>query len=445
MDKKYIEENKELFKFFVENSFFKNWRLSKRGDIKYHNYNSLTLDIDYSCDLKCEYCYLKRFGKELYHNKTIKKDNLIKNTEKIMNFIYKNNMYCLLEIFSGEPFRNKAFCDILDIIYDYQSKMPVEKRSDYVSIPSNLSIFRTAFKKDADKFIEYQKKFEEISINLVLSASVDGPFMDDENRPRANKEKYDRDFYNNVLDNGDKFGYGYHPMIYSNNIEYWIDNFLWFDNNIRTSLYLLEIRNQEWTEKQAHQLYYFTRFLVNYIYNALSNKNTKEFRKILEELKGYNIINSVFSTIGRGIGCSIQSSFEVILNDLTLIPCHRTSYDTLTTGKLSFNDGDWDIEIFNPELYIAIQTAESKNMGPCEACPINEICSGPCLGANLESTGELFTTSPTVCKMEYEKIAGIIRGFDDIGLLNLMTKNTAHIKKAQIYNVLREDLKRNRF
>jgi len=49
---------------------------------------------------------------------------------------------------------------------------------------------------------------------------------------------------------------GFHPMIYSNKIEYWIDNFLWFQKMFYKyginpfNVYLLEVRNVEWLPQQ---------------------------------------------------------------------------------------------------------------------------------------------------------------------------------------------------
>jgi len=440
MNDTYVKENADLLRSFVETTFFKNWRESTIGNNALANYSSLEMAIGYACDLKCAYCYYQRYGKELYQDEKVTAENVLKNTESLMNFLYKNNMHCNLDIFSGNPFSLSYIWDFLDIIYKYQSKMPVEKRAGHVSAPSNLSFLKEGRGEVLKKFQEYQEKFKSIGIILLTSGSIDGPFMDKQNRPSKVGDEYNKEFYDKVIEFSDKLKFGLHPMIYSNNIEHWIDNFLWFTHKRNDNLYLLQVRNAEWTKEQCNQMYYLMRFLINYIYVKKLNspKTYKEFSDLFYSRNdghgcNYNITTSIINSVGRGLGCSIQGTFNLSMNNLNLIPCHRTSYKRMSTGKFIFNeDGTYDIEPYNIELYLAMQTVNKNNLAPCENCTISELCAGPCLGANVEATGEIFVNVPTMCRMEFAKAAGLIQGFKDIKMLDSMLETLPMKKQSQI-------------
>ncbi len=415
---KYNKENADFFKAFLEKTFFYNFRNSNREKTVLHNYNSIELALGYACDLDCTYCYYKRYGKELYHNKPVTKKDVLKNVEKIMNFIVKNNMYVDIDLFSGESFMIPYIWEIMDIIYTYEKKLDPAKRTEGVFIPTNMSFLKDQRQNILKNFEHYRKKFSELDIELGVSASIDGPFMDNENRAHKDETNYTETFYGNLLDNKEKFSYGFHPMVYSNNIEYWIDNFLWFIENVDKGLYLLEVRNAEWNEKQVKSFYYLIKFIIHYMFKAFDMKEDG-FLHFIQNTQIFNLSSNVFSTTGRGLGCSLQSVLQIQLNDLTINPCHRLSYDYLSAGKLELDkDGTYDFIPNNVEFYIATNSVSSRSMSPCHSCPINEICSAACLGSNLESTGDPFVNSPTVCRMLYAKSLAIVESIQEIGLIN---------------------------
>jgi len=442
MKKEYTDENKEFFKTFLNNTFFKNWRESYRKedpeeDFAILNYSQLEMNIGYACDLKCSYCYYKRSGKELYQNIPVRASDILKNTEKLMNFLYKNKMYANWELFAGEPFVLPYIWDWFDILYEYAAKTDISKRTRAIMIPTNLSFMKNHNKKVLEKIKEYKEKFSSICVDLGLSGSFDGPFMDNFNRKPVNKKHvYNEDFYNRYSSVCEELEIGSHPMIYSSNIEYWIDNFIWFTQNTN-HLYLLDVRNWEWTPEQDKHLFYFMKFIVNYIFEY-----TKEIgislSDYLQKTQGFNILMSPFSTIGRGLGCSIQSTLDIELHTIELIPCHRMGYKNLATGKFIFeDDGSWDFEPENVEMYIAEQSTDALSLSPCNSCPINTLCSGTCLGANYEASGDPFTVPPSFCRESTAKLAGIVKGFEDIGYIDTILSNVSVIHQSQIEYLLK--------
>jgi radical SAM protein with 4Fe4S-binding SPASM domain len=442
MKKEYINQNKELFKTFLETTFFYNWRNSTREKTALENYGSLEMSIGHTCDLHCKYCYYSRYGKELYQNKPVKAQDILANTEKLMDFIVKNNMLIKIEVFSGDPFNLPYIWEYFDIILKYCIKMPLEKRPMHISIPTNLSFLRQKDEINLNKLREYIVKFEEINVPMYLSGSVDGPFMDNFNRPSIEKFNYDKVFYDKVLKQGKEIGYGFHPMIYSNNIENWIENFLWF-YYLTGNLYLLEVRNAEWTEEQSKQLYYLMKFIIHFIF-AVNDKDLKKTQEFIQKNRGFNILMNSLSRVGRGLGCSIQGTLNFQMNDLSIAPCHRTSYKEFSTGNIVFKeDGSYDFNPRNVEYYIAEHATEITRTYPCVSCSVNELCPGGCLGSNYESTGDPFVQHPSMCRMEHYKIAGIIHGFDEIGLLKTFLHGQPERKKSQIDYVLKTFGERN--
>jgi radical SAM protein with 4Fe4S-binding SPASM domain len=436
MKEQFIVENEEFFKTFLESTFFDNWRNSTRDSMKHHNYSSIEFSLGYACDLSCSYCYYTRYGKELYGKKSIKKENVLSNVEKVMKFIVKNNMLVNIEIFAGEIFVISYIWDIFDIILKHEAMLPVEKRPFAIIAPSNMSFLKEGREEIFDKFAEYRQRFAELDIFFGISASVDGPFLDNDNRPSKTKKPYTKEFYEKLISYGTEFDYGYHPMIYSTGIEHWIDNYLWFAQNIQTNLYLLEVRNAEWNTKQSKQLYYFMKFLVHKIFKD-SNENHDSFLEFLGK-RGTNIIESTYSTIGRGIGCSLQSTLQLNMNELSLSSCHRLAYDYLQAGTFDFHeDGGYDFNPGNVEMYIATHAVDSKSMVPCDSCAINELCSAGCLGANLEATGDAFINPPTMCAMEHAKILGIFEAFEEIGIVDRIYSMVPIRKASQIKNLLK--------
>ncbi len=148
----------------------------------------------------------------------------------------------------------------------------------------------------------------------------------------------------------------------------------------------------------------------------------------------FNILSNPLSRVGRGIGCSIQSTFDLRLGDLAWVPCHRLSYDQFVLGHLT----DEGIDVKNPELAIRTFTFDSNNFPMCEKCPIRHLCAKGCLGSQYETTGDMFTPIPTVCKAEYYKISGMIKKYREIGVLDNIV-NTINENAAREIMMLEEE------
>jgi len=410
----------EIVLQLLSKTFFEAWKNRRfLENTKYINFSTLELQITASCDQRCSYCYYHRFGKFLNPPAISKKKNILNNLKMLLRWLSSNKYFPKIEIFSGEPFSTEIGFLVIEKVIDWQIQNSIDND---IIIPSNFS-----FILDKGKTYRVEKLLDKArsnGFNVILSASVDGKYLDKINRPFFRKVRT-KDYYDKIFSFQSKWGYSFHPMIYSKGIDLWEKNFLWFQEmfdkfNINwQSLYLLEVRNYEWTLDQIKEFYRFIRFVVRWAIDRLRQENIPD-DKILQEIyrrRLFNIFSAFFGT-GRGIGCSIQSSMQLRLGDLTVSPCHRTAYDQFNMYRF-VNDGEkiTGIDVINPYLVTALYSADFRVFPFCELCGIKDLCNGPCLGSNYEFSGDLFITAPTVCLLEHARVFALIDELDDLKLL----------------------------
>lgn len=405
------EENDALIQSFLEHTFFRGWRENVP------NWNRIELYMDQTCNLDCAYCYLAKYGDQLYPPQLRNPKAIVRNAGLLIDWLVENGFAPNIDIFSGEPTIHPEFYEIVRMINEKYKN--ADKRPPAIVVPTNYSFLMS---EHLTKKVE--DLIRESEIPIFLSASVDGKYME-QNRPFKTHPELDPrgdKFYQKLFEFNKKYGFGFHPMIYADYIDKWKLNFLWFQENFKDyripfwSIYLLEVRNPEWRPWQLREFGKFLKFLVYYTYYDILEGSKRKFVNFIYNLRGYNILN-IFSTVGRGLGCSIQSMLYVRLGDLSIVPCHRTSYDQFILAKFVVENGKiTGIKALNPELFITIFTLDSKNFPYCETCPIKHVCSHGCLGAQYEFTGDLFTPFPTLCQLELTKVTSIVQAMKEVGV-----------------------------
>ncbi len=432
----YRQEQKELLLNFLERTFYSSWRDHGKKEPWKNNYGSLELYLNAKCELNCKYCYIAKFGDQYFPDAKVQEDSqILKNLNILLKWLSKNQFKPKIEIFGGDIFMRDIGFNVLDEIakFSYENRMPI---CNTISIPSNMNFIRS--EKLTQRMHACLRNLQRVGIRANVSASIDGKYMDD-NRPNlAGKNIRDDDFYHKVFLFAKQYGYGFHPMIYSDNIDKWQKNFLWFQDMFSKygidwrNIYLLEIRNIEWTAEQCVQFGQFLEFLVDWTWNKCE-KSYDVFRKFIFEQKGFNMLASWLSTVGRGIGCSIQSTMCLRVGDLTFAPCHRLHYKFMETGTfLVENDEIVDLDVKNIELFLAVNSVKVENMPYCETCIIKNLCNGGCLGSQYEETGDLFTPIPSVCRLEFAKISSLIKAFKKIGVYDEIKGIVGQEKKVNL-------------
>jgi len=410
-------QNKEVLENILNRTFFSAWK--KQNYLKkpelYSNYSELELQVSASCDQNCSYCYYAKYGKDLYPAKIATFNTILTNLIIILEWLQEKKLYPKISLFSGELFSRPVGFIVLDSIINWYK---LNKIKSEIIIPTNFSFILDKIK--TQKIETMLEKAKKNKIGLFLSASVDGKYCDI-NRPfKKNIERTDK-YYDDIFKFCKKWNFSFHPMIYSKNVEKWIDNFLWFQEIFEKhdidwkSLYLLEVRNQEWTIQQIKDFYKFIRFVVQWSYKK-SGVPKDQFPKFVFKNKLFNLF-SMFARTGRGIGCSIQSTMQLRLGDLTTTLCHRNAYKELNLFKFNVKDNKISgIEDINLPLLISMYSAKSSNFPFCETCTINELCAGQCLGAMYEINQSNFIPIPSVCALEHVKVAAVLDELIDLDL-----------------------------
>ena len=388
---KYQEENKALFEDFLQNTFFKVW---SGVHPERENYGTLELFLSPLCNLRCKYCYLARH-KELCP--IVRPEKIVQNSKLLIKWLKEQSFSPAIEIFSGEPLVKSWTFPILEEILKQLDK-------PYVIVPTNGTFIKD--KQTTEKIRQLLRIYHESGGRIFLSFSIDGPFLQ-ENRPPI---KFSYADYLQLFAIAKEWKYGFHPMIYSAGIEKWIYNFKWFIGMMKKTgispmhLYLLEVRNPEWSMRQCLYMAKFSNFLAKYL--------LCRDRKFFEETRGFNFFSLYYSRVGRGIGCSIQSTLHVRVPDLAIVPCHRLAYRHLITAHLKLPN--FKIEPWNVPFFFAIQGYNLKHAPFCESCLLRPICPGGCLGAQYEVFGDPFIPIPTVCLMEHAKALGFLTALEDL-------------------------------
>lgn len=417
----YQEENNFLLNSFLQRTFFNGW--TKKDDSRYENFRRIEFILNAKCNLNCTYCYYTKYGDQLYPKKISQPKDILRNLGMLLDWLIDNGYAPDIDLFSGEPLFQEVGFDALQMILDKFSS--AERRPKNIVIPTNYTFILTErLVEKVEKLLEHSRN---VGIPIILSASFDGKFCE-ANRPFKNgEEKRDGKYYDRCFEFNKKYKFGFHPMIYSHLIERWEDNFLWFQEKFEefgipfSNIYLLEVRNVEWADEEILDYMDFLEFLIDWTFKNPCKGSTNNYLDFLFRRRGYNILSNCLTTIGRGLGCSLQSCLYVRLGDLAIVPCHRQSYSQFIVGNFVKEDSRiTGIEARNPELAIGEVAFDSKTQPQCEACTIKYLCQGQCLGSMYEVTGDLFSPIPTVCKLEHAKVKAMMRTYKRLGIYEVI-------------------------
>ena len=426
------EENDALIGSFLERTFYRGFK--EPQDEKFINYRSLEIVLNYKCNLGCKYCYVHKFGDDLYPPEYQDDETILRSLGILLRWMKENGFDPKIEVFSGAVFAQDVGYKALHMILDM-----LKGNKSPIIIPTNFTFLLSEV--HTKRVEELMVKSREQGMPIVLSASFDGKYCEG-NRPfrgtieghdvssegvwtwKYNDKKDPRDdaYYDRCFAFAKKWHCGFHPMVYSDDIEHWEKNFLWFQGKYEQfglrwqNLYLLEVRNVEWSVEQVREYCRFLEFLIKWAYEKC-DRDFAKFKYFLFAQKGFNILHSPLSTIGRGIGCSIQSTLVVRSGDLAIVPCHRTSYPHLVFGKFRVEDDRIvGVDVRNPELWIAVASLTTRQFPYCATCVISQLCPSGCMGSQLEVTGDMFTPIPTVCRLYHAKMRTMIEVFKELGV-----------------------------
>jgi len=411
------EENDKLYLDILDRYFFEFWRGKKTSDYK----RPLELNLSPYCSLKCKYCYINKFRSKLFPPNA-KNALLLKNTEILLRWLIKNNFNVgEIEIFSGDSFTASQIDELYGMVFDYAKIYNID-----VVVPIN-----PAFVLEDEKvktYLKWREIFLKNDLKMHFSLSMDGKYADIA-RPFTNENvTYTDDFYKRVAELAPLFEFGFHPMIAPENIHVWKENIKWYVDFVQkaleineeralNSIYLLEVRNPNWTKKRLLYLASFTFYLTKFTFAIYNHNPDLYMNDFIKKEKGVNYYSSVISTVGRGFTCSIQEFITVRVADLAIVPCHRTAWPGFESANLEVKDNQIvNIKPINPWIHLAVLSGRNDNAPFCSHCPINSLCTGFCLGTNLEYNKQPFIPVPNVCRMEFTKYKSIAKSFKMLGI-----------------------------
>jgi len=437
------EEENSWYSKFLEIYYFKEWRenfLQYNLDKEYH-LSGLEFNIRGYCNLSCKYCYMNNFREDLYPSKIDNIEDSLSNVESILNWLLENQyLPDHFEIFGGEAISLDNYKKLFDLLLNFikQIGFPNRKKNFNISFPLNVIFLKD--KEYFDYFIFIQKEFLKYNVIIHFSISLDGKFADPLSRPAKDKNfKYDDEFYAIIADfcNQVPVKPGFHPMVAAENIAVWKENIDWYfeylknlygEKDFKDSLYLLEVRNDNWTPQNLKDLDSF----IDHFFEKLIQENL--VNDVLFNLT-FNFFSQLASYVSRGYGCSIQQTLSIRTGDMAIIPCHRLAYPQFVAANFVKDENNKIIAIKTkmPYLHFAINNDNTKNHLPCINCEIVNICNGPCGGSNFETTGDPFSVSPSVCRMEKAKVKSIIKNLIKYNFYDMF------IDKMQEYSLSNND------
>lgn len=425
----YKQEQNLVFQKFLDFYHFRNWRSFEKV-----TYNcSLELFLSPKCNTRCNYCYLNNFGDQLYPPSVNKGPDVVKNTGLLLDWFRKNRLFPRnIEIFSGELTSLPYFEEVLSQILHF-AKFCREHLDEFaVVLPTNSTWLLNSTLTDT--LTGWYNRFKEVGVEFAFSHSVDGKILDSQTRPIRNPNLvYTDEFYEKLFEFSKIYRSGFHPMIGAKGIELWKENFDWWMDNITVKLtgsyfrslnriYLLEVRNPDWTLEELYHLDSLIKHIILRVYEWCGHDRNVFFNEFLKQ-RAFNIFSQLVSSVGRGIGCSEQQTLAVRMGDLAIVSCHRSSYTGYEGGRFKVEgDAISEIEAINPEFYMLYKTFDSMAAPRCSNCLISHLCDKYCLGANFEMNKDWFVPVPSVCRMQFVKVAAMVEGLDMIGLADYLVK-----------------------
>lgn len=409
----YKDQDKRLAKDILERNYFSHFRKGK---------NELELFLFGHCDAKCEYCYIKKRGENLYPFEISDKNLILNNLKSFLNFYKSNKFTCVISIFSSEWLDKKDLYDPVFNIF-YETFKETDYKPRYLDIPSNCR-----FIESKEKTIDIQNwidKFKEIEIEILISASIDGLYCDD-GRTKENEE-----FYENLFSFMNKNNFYAHPMVSSSNVKNWIKNYEWWRTNapeqISKRLMMLEVRDETWTNESIQNLLQFLNYEIDYKFKNDFNENKRLFLKYIlgkqdpaYEIPLYNNLSIINLMQNKSlISCSARdASLVVRMGDLAIPICHRLSYDELLIGKFVKNENNEiiDFDEQNVVLLTVKSNLDRQYFPHCESCKYRLSCVGFCLGNAYENYKNFLVPTMEVCNMYSSKIPFLIMKYADMGL-----------------------------
>ena len=408
MELSFQEENNKLLEEILF-SITKAWQGKNKKE------KFLELYVTGDCNQRCDYCYLVKYGDQIYPKEFRKPELILNNLRILLDYLLENKLIPYrIDLFSGEILGTKLGNQVFDILLEYIQKGFLVKS---ICIPTNMSFcLKEETIKIIDDYIEY---FESLDCHISMSCSMDGLVVDKFMRPfYKNTDKLKTaDYYKRIIGFCTRHGYGYHPMISAASLKYQKENYkIWlkilhltysdkeeFKSKFGHVMQLM-VRNNDWTDDSIKEYIDWLNFLIETDKQEYFDNDNKILLDSIYTTKVNSFADltylpyqvSEFPTFS----CTIGNMICIRLGDLAICPCHRTSYDKYLFGKFIIeNNKIVGIKANNVQLASAIYLTNTLTKPKCNECPIVTMCVKGCLGCQYENTNEIFYPVESVCNL----------------------------------------------
>ena len=475
MNLNYKLDEKEVFKFYVEKSTFDTEKFGFEflSDDRFHtpfNESSpikiVELIVRPECNQKCEYCYIARYSKELYPiEQRISREQILNNIRIVLDWVFNIKSVYInhWELFAGDLFYDDLYFDIIDIFTEFlrdkidQYPSVFKRYPGVILTPSNFSFIRSPEKKKRlEQYIEdFQKEF---NWELGFSISTDGKYGVDTREQIPLSDDYFDSLFQWGLDHPAN---GFHCIISVSNIDNAIKNYDWWREQCTKWYkgtkkekndwipYWLVARQDEWTQESIDKFLQLLDYMIIdrlhmcdddidklaiHIFGdqKINDDMNLPSNIITNDLIQFRAVNSMDMT---HLLCGVTTATIINISNLTFAPCHRLTYEMFQGGNFVVeNNKIIDIEPFNVCTYIAAKMGKADTFPVCSNCPHNMVCTKGCLGAQFESSGELFLPIESVCHLFHETNYFLLWKYSKMGVIN--SAKQQHLLSTELAQVL---------
>jgi hypothetical protein len=366
-------------------------------------------------------------------------------------------MFDRFDLFSGEIWGYPFSIEILQLILDYIDK---GLKINVVCVPTNASF---CFSSDLTKIMSSMiQEFERRGSHLNLSLSYDGIVVDRHSRPLNSKQNIEKDdtYFKNLGEFIKNNYCGFHPMMSADYIELQIENYKAWLEYIETYkphkvhpfenygiVMQLETRQQGWTDPKITEYLKWLKFLIDTDIHTFFDDNVEDFYQVAltqnispekySQTKGCeaNGWAPYFpyrpSKQTSDLGCSLGRTLIVRMGDLSIVPCHRTSYPKFILGKYELDEAGEKIvgmSCNNFPLTSGVYVTGFLNKPKCGLCALNNTCLKYCIGANYEASRELFDPEESNCNLQKAKHIFLYEYYKKLGLDDIAILTNAYNK-----------------